>query len=199
MASSDTLSIGSNYSDAGVKKAFADRSSAWEKTSGKKATVNTVDHNTFQNKIQNYLQGTPDDVFSLVRRLPDEVLRRAEPASPIDDVWDKIGANFPDSIKAASKGDDGHYYFVPLYNYPWVMCYRKSVLAAKGYQVPATWDDLIALCKQMQTDGLHADLLRRQGRLAGDGHVRHPQHAHERLPVPRRPDGAQASPGPTPR
>ena len=51
----------------------------------------------------------------------------------------------------------------------------------------------------MKKDGLDPDRLRRQGRLAGDGHVRHPEHAHQRLPVPRRPDGAARSPGPTPR
>ena len=38
----------------------------------------------------------------------------------------------------------------------------------------------------------HPARLRRQGRLAGDGHVRHPQHAHERVPVPCRPAGRQA-------
>jgi multiple sugar transport system substrate-binding protein len=152
--SSDTLSIGSNYSDAGVKKAFASTVSAWEKKSGKKATVNTVDHDTFQNKIQSYLQGTPDDVFSWFAGYRMKFFAAQNLASPIDDVWDKIGANFSDSIKAASKGDDGHYYFVPLYNYPWVMCYRKSVWSAKGYSTPASWDDLVSLCKQMQSDGL---------------------------------------------
>jgi multiple sugar transport system substrate-binding protein len=75
-------------------------------------------------------------------------------ATPIDDVWDTIGANFSDAFKNASKGDDGHYYFVPLYNYPWAIFYRKSVFAAKGYQIPKTWDDFVALQKQMQKDGL---------------------------------------------
>ena len=37
--------------------------------------VNTKDHNTFQEQINSYLQGTPDDVFTLVRRLPHAVLR----------------------------------------------------------------------------------------------------------------------------
>jgi multiple sugar transport system substrate-binding protein len=34
-----------------------------------------------------------------------------------------------------------------------VMFYKKSVFAKNGYKVPGTWDDLIALCKQMQSDG----------------------------------------------
>src|SRR4051794_2037056 len=60
-AGSKTVTIGSNYSDAGVKKAFASVAAGFETASGLKAKVNTVDHNTFQNKIQTYLQGTPDD------------------------------------------------------------------------------------------------------------------------------------------
>jgi multiple sugar transport system substrate-binding protein len=153
-SASGTLSIGSNYSDAGVKKAFASVAADWQKASGNKAHVNTVDHNTFQDKIQQYLQGTPDDVFSWFAGYRMKFFAKQNLASPIDDVWEKIGKNFPDSIKAAAKADDGHYYFVPLYNYPWVMCYRKSVWADKGYEVPANWDDLIALNKKMASDGL---------------------------------------------
>ena len=153
-SSSSTVTIGSNYSDAGVKAAFASVASAFEKSSGLTTKVNTVDHNTFQNKIQSYLQGTPDDVFSWFAGYRMNFFAAQGLASPIDDVWDKIGSNFPESIKNASKADDGHYYFVPLYNYPWVMNYRKSVFDAHGYQVPATWDDLIALCKKMKADGL---------------------------------------------
>jgi multiple sugar transport system substrate-binding protein len=151
---SKAVSIGSNYSDPAVKSAFANMMSAFEKSSGLTADVNTVDHNTFQNKIQTYLQGTPDDVFSWFAGYRMKFFASQGLASPIDDVWDKIGANFPDSIKNASKGEDGHYYFVPLYNYPWVMNYRKSVFDQHGYEVPATWDDLIALCKKMKADGL---------------------------------------------
>jgi len=38
--------------------------------------------------------------------------------------------------------------------YPWAVFYRKSVFAAKGYTIPATWADLKALCTKMQSDGL---------------------------------------------
>ena len=151
---SKTVTIGSNYSDAGVKKAFAAVAAGFENSSGLSAKVNTVDHNTFQNKIQTYLQGTPDDVFSWFAGYRMKFFAAQNLASPIDDVWDKIGDHFPDSIKAASKAEDGHYYFVPLYNYPWVMNYRKSLFDEKGYQVPATWDDLITLCKKMKADGI---------------------------------------------
>ncbi|MGH3412875.1 MAG: ABC transporter substrate-binding protein [Marmoricola sp.] len=153
-SASKTVSIGSNYSDPGVKQAFASMISGFDKSSGLKAQVNTVDHNTFQNKIQSYLQGTPDDVFSWFAGYRMRFFAAQGLASPIDDVWKKIGSHFPESIKQASKGEDGHYYFVPLYNYPWVLNYRKSVFDSHGYKVPKTWDELVALCKKMKSDGL---------------------------------------------
>ena len=51
-------------------------------------------------------------------------------------------------MQAASKGLDGHYYFVPIYNYPWAVFYRKSVFKANGYTVPKTWDQFIALARR---------------------------------------------------
>lgn len=144
-------SIGSNYSDAAVKSAFADVFSAYPWGSG--VTVNTVDHNDFQNNIQNYLQGTPNDVFCWFSGFRQKFFAAQGLVGPIDDVWETIGGHFSDAIKSASKGDDGHYYLVPWINYPWVMFYKKSVFSAKGYQVPATWDDFVTLLKKMQSDG----------------------------------------------
>ena len=154
-AASGTISFGSNYSDAVPKAAFAAMIAGFTSAnSNAKVNINTVDHNTFQNNINNYLQGTPDDLFTWFAGFRMRFFASQGLATPIDDVWDKIGANFSDAFKAASKGDDGHYYFVPLYNYPWAVFYRKSVWAAKGYQIPTTWDAFVALQKQMQKDGL---------------------------------------------
>jgi multiple sugar transport system substrate-binding protein len=74
--------------------------------------------------------------------------------SPLDDVWDTIGADFSDATKQLSRGEDGKYYFVPLYNYPWAVFYRKSLFKERGYQVPQKWSEFIALTKQMKKDGL---------------------------------------------
>ena len=51
-------------------------------------------------------------------------------------------------------GNDKKVYGIPVDYYPWAIFYRKSVFADKKYTVPTTWDELIALCKKMQTDGL---------------------------------------------
>ncbi|MET7388218.1 ABC transporter substrate-binding protein [Streptomyces sp. NPDC005529] len=149
-----TVSVGSNASDAVPKKAFADIYTAFKKQSGVTADVNTKDHNTFQEQINSYLQGTPDDVFNWFAGYRMQFFASKKLASPIDDVWDKIGGNFPDAMKALSKGEDGKYYFVPLYTYPWAIFYRKSVFRQHGYEVPTTWEKFVALCKQMKKDGL---------------------------------------------
>ncbi|MDQ0600622.1 multiple sugar transport system substrate-binding protein [Streptomyces canus] len=149
-----TVTVGSNASDAVPKKAFADIYAAYKKQSGITVDVNTKDHNTFQEQINSYLQGTPDDVFNWFAGYRMQFFAGKGLATPIDDVWKTIEGNFPDAMKALSKGADGKYYFVPLYTYPWALFYRKSVFQEKGYEVPTTWDQLVALCKQMKKDGL---------------------------------------------
>ncbi|MFF4018565.1 ABC transporter substrate-binding protein [Streptomyces sp. NPDC001843] len=149
-----TVSLGSNSSDAVPKKAFAEIYAAFTKKSGIKVDVNTKDHNTFQEQINSYLQGTPDDVFTWFAGYRMQFFAAKKLASPIDDVWAKIGDNFPDAMKQLSKGEDGKYYFVPLYTYPWALFYRKSVFKQHGYEIPTTWDQLVALCKKMKKDGL---------------------------------------------
>jgi multiple sugar transport system substrate-binding protein len=152
--SSNAISFGSNYSDPAPRQAFAALLAAASKGTGVKISVNTVDHNTFQNNISNYLQGTPNDLFTWFAGYRMQFFAAQGLATPIDDVWAKIGGNFNDAAKALSKGLDGKYYFVPIYNYPWVIFYNKSTFQQKGYTIPATWDELITLAKKMKKDGL---------------------------------------------
>ncbi|MFJ8104368.1 ABC transporter substrate-binding protein [Streptomyces sp. NPDC096132] len=149
-----TVTLGSNASDAVPKKAFAEIYAAFKKQSGIAVDVNTKDHNTFQEQINSYLQGTPDDVFNWFAGYRMQFFAAKGLTTAIDDVWAKIGDNFPDAMHKLSKGADGKYYFVPLYTYPWALFYRKSVFEQHGYTVPTTWDQLVALCKQMKKDGL---------------------------------------------
>ncbi len=154
-APTGTVTVGSNASDDVPKKAYADVFAAFEAKSPKlKVKVNTVDHNTFQEQINNYLQGSPDDVFTWFAGYRMRFFAAQGLAGDISDVWDKVGANFSDSFKKASTGDDGKQYFVPIYNYPWVLMYRKSLFAERGYTAPTTMDDLTTLSATMKKDGL---------------------------------------------
>jgi len=152
--SGNAVTFGSNYSDPVPLKAMQDVLDAFTKKSGIPVTVNTVQHEAFQEQINNYLQGKPDDVFTWFAGYRMQFFAAQGLAGQVDDVWQKIGSNYSDAMKSASTGADGHMYFVPLYNYPWGVFYRKSVFAEKGYQIPKTLDDLNGLAQKMQQDGL---------------------------------------------
>jgi multiple sugar transport system substrate-binding protein len=119
-----------------------------------KVDVNTADHNTFQEQINSYLQGRPDDVFMWFAGYRMQFFAQRGLTTPIDDVWQDIGSNYSDALKKQSTGLDGKLYFVPFYYYPWAVFYRPSVFKQNGYEVPKTLDEMTALAKQMQKDGL---------------------------------------------
>ncbi len=147
-----TVTFGSNGSDAVPKAAYAAMAGAFTTASSVQVAINTVDHNTFQEQVNNYLQGKPDDVFTWFSGNRMRFFAAQGLAGDISDVWKDI--KMSDSLKTASTGDDGKQYFVPLYNYPWAVFYRKSLWAEKGYQVPKTLDELKTLGAQMKKDGL---------------------------------------------
>jgi multiple sugar transport system substrate-binding protein len=149
-----SITFGSNYSDPATKTAFAALVKSATASTKTKISVNTTDHNTFQNNISNYLQGTPDDLATWFAGYRMQFFAAQKLLEPLDDVWDKIGGNFNEATKNLSKGVDGHYYFVPIYNYPWVIFYNKSTFNSKGYSVPTNWDELMALATQMKKDNL---------------------------------------------
>jgi multiple sugar transport system substrate-binding protein len=124
------------------------------KQTGVKVKVNTVSHNTFQEQINSYLQGRPDDVFTWFAGYRMQFFAQRGLATAIDDVWQSLKPQFSPALQAASKGLDGHFYFVPIYNYPWAVFYRRSVFAEHGYKVPKTWDQFVALAKKMKSDGI---------------------------------------------
>ena len=153
--------------------------------------MNTVDHGTFQDQIQNYLGGTPDTAYTWfsgfrMKFFADQGLNVA-----IDDVWAKVKDNYTEGFANSVVGNDGKVYGIPVDYYPWAVFYRKSVFADKGYTIPATWDDLKTLADEDEGRRPDPDRLRRQGRLARDGHVRHPQPPAQRVRLPRQPDGRQ--------
>jgi len=152
--SSNSVTFGSNYSDAVPKKALATALTAGEKSENLKVEINTVDHNTFQEQINSYLQADPDDVFSWFAGFRMQFFAERALATPITDVWDKIGGNYSEALNKQSTGTDGEQYFIPFYYYPWAVFYRKSVFEQNGYEIPTTMDQFTALAKQMQNDGL---------------------------------------------
>ncbi|WP_052209483.1 ABC transporter substrate-binding protein [Kocuria sp. ZOR0020] len=148
------ITFGSNQSDAVPRAAYQRAIDAFTSDSGIDVSVNTIDHNTFQEQVNSYLQGDPDDVFTWfagyrMRYFADQGL-----VAPINEVWDNVGDMFSESMKEASAASDGNQYFVPYSYYPWVMNYRKSVFEEHGWEPPTTLDELKELGSEMEQAGL---------------------------------------------
>lgn len=150
-----TVSFGSNNSNPPGPKEDA----AWTAaaaTAGITVNLNVVDHNTFQNQINTYLQGTPDNVFDWFAGYRMQFFAAKGLLTPADDVWKKIGADFTAGFAGASTGLDGKKYLVPTDWYPWAIHYRKSVWKAAGVNPASikTMADLINACKTFKAKGL---------------------------------------------
>jgi len=153
-AATGTVSVGSNHSDAGEAKGMAAIDAAFTAATGIAVNLNTVDHNTFQNQITSYLGGTPEDDFTWFSGYRMRFFAAQGLTTAIDDVWAKVSSNFTSAFATSVTGTDGKVYGIPVDYYPWAVFYRKSVFAAKGYTIPATWTDLKTLCAKMKSDGL---------------------------------------------
>ncbi|WP_088284497.1 ABC transporter substrate-binding protein [Kineosporia sp. A_224] len=152
-ATGGEVTFGSNASDEIPKKVVQALADGFKAASGTTVKINTQDHNTFQENINNYLQGKPDDVFTWFAGYRMRFFASKGLAGDVSDVWKNL-TGFTDGFKSASTGDDGKQYFVPSSYYPWAVFYRKSVWAEKGYAVPKTLDELKTLAGQMQKDKL---------------------------------------------
>jgi multiple sugar transport system substrate-binding protein len=144
------ITLGSNWSDAVPKKAIADVMKGFSGS----VKINTIDHESFQENINSYLQGGPDDAFGWFAGYRMQFFAEQGLVGDVSDVWSDIGSGFSPAMKQQSTGKDGKQYFVPLYYYPWAVFYRKSVWQEKGYEVPKTLDEFTALSQKMQSDGL---------------------------------------------
>ncbi|MEA2518415.1 MAG: multiple sugar transport system substrate-binding protein, partial [Chloroflexota bacterium] len=147
-------SLGSNYSDPLPKAALAALIEQFTAETGIDVDVNTIDSGSFQDGIGAYLQGRPDDVFTWFAGNRMRFFAGHGLAAPISDVWPTIKDRFSDGVQRAAIGDDGKPYLVPFQTYPWAVVHRRSIWQQRGYDVPATFDDLISLAERMRADGL---------------------------------------------
>ncbi len=191
---SGNATLGSNLSDAVPKKALQDAVDLFTKAnSGVTVKINTVDHSTFQDTISNYLQGTPDDVLTWFSGFRMRAFVVQNLFTPIDDVWaDRSAPTTPRASRPPAQATTAKMYMVPFDTYAWTVYYRPERLGGQGLQDPDDPRRDEDPRREDEHGWPRADRPWRQGRLAGDGPLRHHQPARERLPVPCRPDGRQA-------
>jgi alpha-glucoside transport system substrate-binding protein len=100
--------------------------------------------------------GSPPDMAVLAQ--PTGVLAYASQGKLIDVSTfmdaDKLNAEFPSTIGLISEG--GHIWGIPTKaDVKSMIWYPIKAFEAKGYAVPATWDELIALADKIVADGSH--------------------------------------------
>lgn len=153
-AGGQEISFGLNEGD-GSGPAYDRRAvavEAYEAATGNTIALNAVDHNTFQEQFNNYVQSNPDDVFTWFAGYRMQQFAADGLFGDISDVFpsDEMSEGF----KAASTGADGKQYFIPEQNYPWAVYYRKSLWEENGWTPPETLDELKAISAEMQSAGL---------------------------------------------
>ena len=136
---------------AAAFQAMIDHCSA---ATGVRTVVYYPDPMPFQDTIKEQLRNSPGDLFTWFAGERTRALVDAGLVADVDEVWAAAGDRYSDAYRAAATAGDGRTYLVPTDTYPWVFVYRKSVFAEKGYTVPATYDELVALARRMAADGL---------------------------------------------
>ena len=139
-AVSGTVTVGSNQSDAVPKAAVQSVMDAFAKANpGTNVKINTVDHNSFQENINNYLQGSPDDVFTWFAGYRMQFFAEKGLAGDISDVWKNI-TGMSDALKKASTGADGKQYFVPIDQLPvGGLLPQERLQGARATRSPRPW------------------------------------------------------------
>jgi multiple sugar transport system substrate-binding protein len=155
-ASGGEITLGSNYSDPLPKGVLAGVVDTFTKNTGITVKINTVAHGDFQDQISNYLQGTPEDVFTWFSGYRMRFFAAQSLATDISDVWQKLDPHYAEAFKVGSTGDDSKQYFVPIYLYPWAVFYRKSVFSDNGWEPPTDWAGFIDLANKIKAKGLTA-------------------------------------------
>jgi len=149
-----TLTVGSNGSDDAPKAGIAAVVAAYMAANPDvTVNINTTDHNTFQENITNTLKAGEDDVLTWFAGFRNKFFADQGQLGDISDVWDAV-SGLGSGFKAASTASDGKQYFMPTTYYTWAVNYNTDVFTEMGYTEPNTWDEMLTLAGNMQTDGI---------------------------------------------
>lgn len=120
-----------------------------------KLNVMGAEQSSYKTKLNTAMAaGNPPDVFYT---LPGGFLGAfvaGGQVAPLDAYLakDNWGASFLPSALAQTS-ENGHTYAVPIDIDSTVFWYDKALFASKGWTVPKTWDELVALCAKIKADG----------------------------------------------
>jgi len=154
-AASGEITFGNNQADPVPKAAIEAAAKAFQDANaGLTVKMNTVAHTTFQENINNYLQGSPDDVFGWFAGYRGRFFAAKNLVGDVTDVYKATPGIPAGLLKACSTEDGSKQIILPSTYYPWVVLYRKSVWQQNGWTVPKTLDEFKALGDKMKAKGI---------------------------------------------
>jgi multiple sugar transport system substrate-binding protein len=151
------LIINSNQSDQEPKRVFDALVEMFKKQNPDiKVTVNSFAHEEYKTLLRTWLpsKSAPD----VITWFAGERMRAFVSEGffdPIDDIFGNEGFDsyFPPAFRSASSYE-GKIYFVPQSWYWWAVYYRKSVFEQFGITPPTTWEEFLAVCETLKTNGV---------------------------------------------
>ncbi len=153
-AASGEITFGNKQADPVPKAAIEAVAKAFQEANpGLTVKMNTVAHTTFQENINNYLQGSPDDTFGWFAGYRARFFASKNLVGDLSDVY-QATPGIPEGLKKACSTEDGKQIIMPATYYPWVVLYRKSIWEKNGYEVPKTLDEFKALGDKMKGEGV---------------------------------------------
>ncbi|MFE3456215.1 ABC transporter substrate-binding protein [Nocardiopsis aegyptia] len=150
----NTVTLTSNRANAAQRTAMQDIVDLFEAESGHTVEINTFDATSFQESINNYLQGTPDDVIAWFAGYRTRFFAERGLISDVSAVWEGLDGVFTDQVRDLCSAPDGKQYMVPDSTAPWAVFHRRSLFEENGYEAPATRAEFVELCERMRADGL---------------------------------------------
>ena len=153
-AASGEITFGNKQADPVPKAAIEAVAKAFQEANpGLTVKMNTVAHTTFQENINNYLQGSPDDTFGWFAGYRARFFASKNLVGDLSDVY-QATPGIPEGLKKACSTEDGKQIIMRATYYPWVVLYRKSIWEKNGYEVPKTLDEFKALGDKMKGEGV---------------------------------------------
>ena len=142
------LVINSMHSDPTAKKTFKAVIDAFKKENPNiKITINTTSHESYKVQIRTWLPNRAPDIATWFAGNRARFFIERGLVEPIDDIWQKIENQYPESIKQAVSYK-GKKYLLPTSYYHWGFYYRKDLFTKAGIlEAPKTWKSFIQAVK----------------------------------------------------
>ncbi|WP_082589700.1 ABC transporter substrate-binding protein [Agromyces sp. Soil535] len=118
--------------------------------------LNSIPTSTFNAQLPTYLtSATPPDVYTWYAGQATRDFAEQDLLLDLSDVWESGMGDFSPALRELSQTEDGTEVFVPTGYYWWGVYYFKSDFEKLGIEPPTTWDEFLAACDQIKSQGVN--------------------------------------------